>query len=303
MNKKFILIPLLIVSLVIVLGLGVYFGYQFNMEKSKKIDEAGVKSVVSNFGSVLKNVFLLSFTASEDIEKNYKEFVDPVLLNQWKEDPLKALGRQTSSPWPESIEIVSIKKNDLGVYSVNGKIINMTSAGISGSQPIQIAVSMFGERWLITKVEIILQEEDELLKEYNSGGISFQYPEKLNTQYIFTYKWPPTIKIESGDFSCMETSQEESGLSEIISQKIFNGRLYCVKTKNEGAAGNIYSSYTYTAPKNGQLVELNFILRYPSCANYEESQTQVCVEEREIFNLDAIIDELLKTLKWEQVLN
>src|SRR3982751_5168432 len=37
-------------------------------------------------------------------------------------------------------------------------------------------------------------------------GIEFQYPEKLETQFINPNEWPPTIKVTSGMYSCMQST-------------------------------------------------------------------------------------------------
>jgi uncharacterized protein YlzI (FlbEa/FlbD family) len=288
----------LVIVIVIVSGFGFYF-----WEKKSQLEETAVKSLVVNFGHALKNVSLLSPTASQDIEVNYKDYVAPELIAQWKADPSKALGRLTSSPWPDSIEIAGIVKIGHGVYEIFGKIIDMTSTGMAGSRPIDFNVTKinagnFDNRWLITKVSVITNQENELWKNYNNG-ISFQYPEKLITKYIFTQEWPPTVKIESGNFSCVETPQEKSSMLEITSQRLVDGRIYCVNVKNEGATGSVYSSYVYTTPRRGKLVSVSFVLRYPNCANYDKEQNQACASEREAFDLDATVDRIVQTVNWD----
>ena len=302
MNKKFLLI-LAVAILIVAACVGVYFWRQANQEKSQQTEEMAVKDVVIGFGRVLKNVSLLSPTATEDIETNYKDFLSPALLDQWKADPSKALGRLTSSPWPESIEVGSIGRFGSGAYDVSGKIIDMTSAGMAGSRAVQIGVVKFGDRWLIAGVSIISSEGSVLWKEYSGGGISFQYPEKLTTKYIFTKEWPPVVKVESGNFSCAETPQEISSLLEITSQRIVDNRIYCVNVKNEGTAGSVYSSYIYTTPRRGELVSVSFILRYPNCANYNEEQNRACASEREAFDLDATVDRIVQTVSWDSALS
>ncbi len=302
MNKKTIVISLIVI-LIVALGIGAYFWHQLNAKENRQNDEAAVKTVVINFGQTLKNVSLLSPTAAQDIETNYKDYVAPELIAQWKADPSKALGRLTSSPWPDSIEIADIRQFGSGAYDVSGKIIDMTSAGMAGSRAIQIGVVKFGDHWLITGVSVISAGEYEFWKDYNSNGISFQYPEKLTTKYIFTQEWPPTIKIESGNFSCVETPQEKSSMIEITSQRLVNNRIYCINVKNEGAAGSIYSSYVYTTPIKGKLVSVSFVLRYPNCANYDEEQNQACASEREAFDLDATVDRIIQTVRWDSASN
>jgi hypothetical protein len=269
------------------------------------VEQATVRSVVENFGHSLKSVSLLSSTASQDIETNYKDFLDPALLAQWKVDPSKAVGRLTSSPWPDRIEIAGMVKIDQGVYEIFGKIIDMTSMGMAGSRPIdlnvtKINVGNFDSRWLITKVSVIANQENELWKHYNDNGISFQYPEKLTTQYVFAQEWPPAVKIQSGIYSCTETPQEISSMSDITSERMVDDRTYCVNIKNEGAAGSVYSSYVYTTAKNGKLVNVSFTLQYPNCNNYDEVQRKACTSGREAFDIDSTVDRIFQSIVAKQ---
>jgi hypothetical protein len=289
-NRKALLIIFAILLLAGVLYLvGPKF---FNQNES-----AAVRTVVENFGHSLKNISLLSPTASQDIEKNYKDFLAPALLTQWKNDSSKAVGRLASSPWPDSIEIAEITPFGSGSYDVSGKIIDMTSAGMAGSRPIKIGVDKIGNRWLITGVTVLPSQQNELWKEYTGDGISFQYPEKLTTQYISIQEWPPVVKIQSGTYSCTETPQEKSSLMEIVTQRVVDNRIYCVDVKNEGAAGSVYASYVYTTPKNGELIKISFVLRYSNCGNYDQAQNQACASEREAFDLDATVDRIVQTIK------
>ncbi|MFA5083789.1 MAG: hypothetical protein WC475_00165 [Candidatus Paceibacterota bacterium] len=299
MKEKIKKILLVSIILIISASVGLYFWRQSNTGRNRQAEEAAVKFVVENFGRALKNVSLLSPAASQDIEKNYKDFLDPALLAQWKADPSKAIGRLTSSPWPDEIAIADIRQFGSGAYDVSGKIIDMTSAGMAGSRAIQIGVVKFGNRWLITGVSVISSEDSVFWKDYNEDGVSFQYPEKLTAKYVFAQQWPPTVKIESGIFSCMETPQEISSMLEITSQRIIGNRIYCVDIKNEGAAGSVYSSYVYTTPLRGKLVSIGFVLRYPNCANYDKEQSQTCTSERETVNLDETVNRIIPTVRWD----
>ena len=65
--------------------------------------------------------------------------------------------------------------------------------------------------------------------------------------------------------------------------------MYCVESLSEGAAGSTYTSYTYTTLKKGNLVKVNFTLRFPQCDNYDDPQKSECKQERTIFNPDSIV--------------
>ncbi|NCN07592.1 hypothetical protein GW933_02755 [Candidatus Falkowbacteria bacterium] len=131
----------------------------------------------------------------------------------------------------------------------------------------------------------------------NDDGITYQYPKGLLAKYISVVDWPPVVKIETGTFSCKTTPMEVSSLADVTYQRLVDDRIYCMNIKNEGAAGSVYSSYTYTTIKNDKLVKVSFILRYPNCNNYDEAQNKACVSERETFDVDAMVDKIIQTIK------
>ncbi|HOZ36523.1 MAG TPA: hypothetical protein PLR18_01700 [bacterium] len=134
----------------------------------------------------------------------------------------------------------------------------------------------------------------------NDQGITFQYPKELLAKYVSVTEWPPVIKIETGTFSCKTTPQEVSSMSDITSQRMVDNRTYCVNVKNEGAAGSVYSSYTYTTAKNGKLVKVGFTLQYPNCNNYDEDQRKACASEREAFDMDSTVDRIVQSIVAKQ---
>ena len=131
----------------------------------------------------------------------------------------------------------------------------------------------------------------------NDQGITFQYPKELLAKYVSVVEWPPVIKIETGTYSCKTTPMEVSSLADITYQRLVDDRTYCMNVKNEGAAGSIYSSYTYITAKSDKLVEVSFTLQYPNCNNYDEEQSKACTNEREAFDLDATVDRIIQTIK------
>lgn len=156
MNKKI----LLIILIVFIAGVGVAsrFWYQSGLVRQNQAEEVAVKNVVEGFGKALKNVSLLApeEIVAQSIEDNYKDFFDPALLAQWKTDPSKALGRLTSSPWPDRIEILTIQRFGSGAYDINGNIIEVTGAEqtegglvVKVKRPVYLSVVKFEDRWLI----------------------------------------------------------------------------------------------------------------------------------------------------------
>lgn len=94
---------------------------------SGEVDQA-IRSQVMSFGANLKNVALLNENAASQIEAEYGEFLSPALLAAWKENPSEALGRQTSSPWPDRIEVVEVVPTGSNQFRVEGNVIEITSA-------------------------------------------------------------------------------------------------------------------------------------------------------------------------------
>ncbi|HBK35280.1 MAG: hypothetical protein UU08_C0009G0034 [Candidatus Uhrbacteria bacterium GW2011_GWE2_40_58] len=131
----------------------------------------------------------------------------------------------------------------------------------------------------------------------NDEGVTYQYPKELLAKYISVVDWPPIVKIETGTYSCKTTPQEMGSISDITSQRLVDDRTYCVNVKHEGAAGSVYSSYTYTTTKSDDLVKVSFTLQYPNCINYDEAQSKTCINERETFDLDSTIDRIVQTIK------
>jgi len=121
--------------------------------------------------------------------------------------------------------------------------------------------------------------------------IAAYYPENLSAVYISSVEWPPKISLSAGIFSCSETPAESS-LPSRIAKRLVDNRLYCVEAVSEGAAGSVYTDYTYTTQKNDRLLSLKFVLRYPQCDNYEDQNRAKCKTERETFDLDSVIDRI-----------
>lgn len=112
-----------------------------------------VTRVVTDFGHALKNV---SLTASPEIladtlETTYGPYVTPELLSEWQNNPTHALGRQTSSPWPERIEVGTAFRNNDGSYTVLGSVIEVTgdSLELAAVYPVSLTLKQEDGVWRI----------------------------------------------------------------------------------------------------------------------------------------------------------
>lgn len=114
--------------------------------------------------------------------------------------------------------------------------------------------------------------------------ISFRYPADLGAKYISVQQWPPAVEVAIAQFLCAEPLRQ------------INGRGYCVGSETEGAAGSVYTTYTYNTMKDGRMVSLRFTLRYSQCGNYDETERKACESERETFDLDGVVDKIAQSL-------
>jgi hypothetical protein len=126
-------------------------------DEASPADQAAVESTVMDFGSKLKDVSLLSSDASDQIGTVYAPYISENLLLDWQAHSELAPGRQTSSPWPDHVEITSTTETDPNIYAVSGQIVLMTSVeeasaedDNAGVQPFTATVENIDGKWLIT---------------------------------------------------------------------------------------------------------------------------------------------------------
>lgn len=125
--------------------------------------------------------------------------------------------------------------------------------------------------------------------------VSYYYPAIFPTTYTTTVNWPPQVSLGNGTFTCNETNPALSVSGRVSEIKIKN-QIYCLTALSEGAAGSVYTDYTYTTEKSGKLVTLKFTLRAVQCLNYDNPQQSACLNERESFNLDELVNQIVETM-------
>ena len=165
------------------------------------------------------------------------------------------------------------------------------------------------------KNENVLQEKIEIkFEEINKKSEEKCYYKlyiNLNKDYIESQNWkvevlkkrkqfPSKYKITEGQIDYLESHSESEFISKIIRRKI-NGRIYCVESKSEGAAGSFYSEYSYATIKNDNLVIVRCVIRYSQCMNYSEQDRSCCLEERESFDLDKIVDHIVNNMLFDVI--
>jgi len=209
----------------------------------------------------------------------------------WLKNPIEFSGWFTSSTWADWIESDGIQEVSDGDYQADGRIVLLT--GIVEDE---------GENVSQPEVKIMVEEIDNGSEKQPHYVILVD----LNTEYIASQDWkviivneeekyPPKFKITEGQIDYKKTSSK-SGLLFITVKRRIDGRIYCIESASEGAAGTIYTQYTYSTIKSGSLIMVSCVIRYPQCMNYSEPYRTECANERETFDLDKIIGYIIKNL-------
>jgi hypothetical protein len=184
----------ILVSVGILLAAGIaYYAYNASKGNYASPSESGglVAEVAEEFGSRLKNVSLLApeKDVRQAIEENYKGLITPELLSSWEENPRTAPGRLVSSPWPEKIDVESVKETESGKYEIKGYVIETDSAS-QGSETsrrrIGLGMERRGSKWLIYSVMV-----GEPYLEYRNGeyGFSFSLPLSWRGYSVIRLEW------------------------------------------------------------------------------------------------------------------
>lgn len=162
-NKKIILVSSIILVVIVAVA-GYLRGNRYGSYVAPFRNERGqVEAVVEKFGEHLKNVPLAAEPdmVAEALQNEYAPYVTEALLDRWIKDPLHAPGRETSSPWPERIEIVSMEKVG-DYYEIVAKVIFMTSVeeargGYYDSSPVYITAANTNGAWRIGEYQTSME--------------------------------------------------------------------------------------------------------------------------------------------------
>jgi hypothetical protein len=114
--------------------------------------------------------------------------------------------------------------------------------------------------------------------------------ENINADFMSFSDW--SIEKLDGEFVCEVTPAESSHNIRVV-EKIIDSDKYCVAARSEGAAGSTYTEYVYSTVKNDELIVLDFTVKYPRCSNYNEIEGEFCETERENFDLDTEVKQII----------
>ncbi len=98
-------------------------------EEERAAAPAEAVLVVEQFGDRLKHVSLLAPADSvqDQIREQYGAYLTTLQLGGWLSDPASAPGRETSSPWPDRIEVRDAQPIGRTAFDVTGDIVYVTS--------------------------------------------------------------------------------------------------------------------------------------------------------------------------------
>jgi len=134
----------IVVVAVIVLGALVSCGGSSVAELTAE-EKARITELIDNFGHELTNVTIIDpeNVVAEQIKEHYTPYLTSNLLSKWVFDPSLAMGRTTSSPWPDRIEVDSMEKVDSGRIKVQGHVVWVASGGQNGLQVTATVPAVF----------------------------------------------------------------------------------------------------------------------------------------------------------------
>lgn len=183
------------------------------------VESEAIENLVKNFGDNLKMVSLL---APEDIlresmEEYYGEFISDSLLEKWISEPSKALGRFTSSPWPDRIDIINMEKVSESEYRVEGEVVEVTSAEADNDESslkynVTLIVKSEDNGWIID--DVIMEELD------NEGTVIYR-----NEEYGFDFNLPGTWK----GYTIVEDKWEGNPLADSVDKTVLSGPMIRIR--------------------------------------------------------------------------
>jgi hypothetical protein len=148
-----------VIAVLVLLGAGAWYISTYVSEKPLTNDEdLAVRSLVTAFGSQLRFVSLLAPTSNRRaaMEQYYGPYLSPELLASWApEGTDAALGRYTSSPSPDRIEVVEVRKTRPDAFVVDGTVIETANNASStdtvvGGYPVTLDIRKQSDRYVIT---------------------------------------------------------------------------------------------------------------------------------------------------------
>ncbi len=196
-------------------------------------------------------------------------------------------------------EVIKLYMNDNGYNFIEQMGSGYFFQSITGESAVATHkhYSRFYSLWNIIENINNTESNNDLWTTITTGdGITFQYPKEILAEHISEAKWPPKLIIEDRSFICNPSGNEiqQGGQTE---QRLVDNRVYCITKESEGAAGSIYTTYTYEFPKDHQTGVITFTLRFVQCQNYDDPKASECESERSTFDIDGTVDRIVQSIK------
>lgn len=262
--------------------------------------------------SVIRNLSTEKSTERNKIDRSLSEIQQQ--YDEINKDLFKVIGEFICLPLKDEavphndLCAFGIKNSDGGYYrlqSMSDDKFNLLTS-LNKGQKIEVSGELINEESEIYKtlgtINVLgvkhLEAEKEpdlnLPTSFKASYISF-------SDYIsnvFTAEQYPKLEswVENGEIECQETPLESS-LPLRIGKRVINGQKYCIAASSEGAAGSVYTQYSYSTVIENNVYIINFVARYVNCSNYPELEAVRCQQERENFNLDNLVDLEVRQIK------
>lgn len=147
----------IIAVLLLLAGGAWYLAHYVSQTPLTNEEDMAVRAMLTEFGTKLRFVSLLapSDVRRAAMEEYYGPYLTSDLLAAWSPEDAEALGRYTSSPSPERIDIIEVRKTSPDTYIVDANVIEtvMTSASsspeVAGVYPVTFKVRREGGTYRI----------------------------------------------------------------------------------------------------------------------------------------------------------
>jgi hypothetical protein len=146
------------IAFLVIIGLVAHIAKPPASTAVSNADDSAIRAFVTAFGSHFKNVSLLAPDVANQIASEYGLYASQDLLLQWQNNPADAPGRQTSSPWPDRVDVVEVSPLATGDYQIEANVIEVANSETATAEPaavypISLTVAKQGSGWITTTFE------------------------------------------------------------------------------------------------------------------------------------------------------
>ena len=215
----------------------------------------------------------------------------PVKDENKPHNDLCAFGIKTDNNEYYRLQSISDDKFNLIAQLNNGQRVEISGLLIKEKSDVYKSLGTVE----VNTVKILNNEQNtNLPNSFKADYISFQ---DYNLKIFNIEDYNSTeFEIKNNEIECKETDLSSS-LPFSVAEREINNKKYCISASSEGAAGSVYTEYSYATVIENKVYSIKFIARYPQCDNYPEEESAKCKKEREFFNLNGLIDKEIELIK------